>query len=45
MSEKCINCGERTVQGNLRIALADICNKNNIEKGDTIEVYIRKVEK
>lgn len=41
----CINCGQRTVQGNYRIALGDICKNNEIEKGDVIEIFARKVEK
>ncbi len=41
----CINCGERTVQANGRIAFSDICKNNDIEKGDVVEVFIKKVEK
>ncbi len=40
-----INCGERTIQGNGRIAFSDICKNNDIGKGDVIEVFIRKVKK
>ena len=41
---KMINCGTRHVQILHRIALRDICNMYNIEQGDLVEVYIRKVE-
>ena len=41
---KMINCGTRNVQILHRIALRDICNMYDIEQGDLVEVYIRKVE-
>lgn len=36
-----INCGERTVQAVHRLALGDIFRSHGIEKGDTVEVYIK----
>lgn len=39
-----INCGERTIQKLGRIAIKDILKKNNIEDGDVVEVYIKKVK-
>jgi len=39
-----INCGERLVQAKHRVALGDILLRHGIEKGDSIEVYIKKLE-
>ena len=38
-----INCGERTVQALHRVAFQDICKAHDIEPGDRIEVWIKKV--
>lgn len=39
-----INCGERLVQDKHRIALGDILKGHGIERGDRIEVYIKKLK-
>ena len=39
--DRLINCGERTVQAVHRVALGDIFKSRGIEKGDTVEVYIK----
>lgn len=40
-----INCGERNVQTMYRVSLKDICVKYEIEIGDSVEVFIKKVKK
>ena len=39
-----INCGERTVQAVHRLALGDIFRNHGIEKGDTVEVFIKVID-
>lgn len=42
----CINCGQRVLQkGGFRISLKDICKIHNIDEGEPIEVYIKKVSR
>ena len=43
MSKELINCGERTVQAVHRLALGDIFRSHGIEKGDTVEVFIKVI--
>ena len=42
MSEM-INCGERRVQTLRRVAIQDICQAHDIEVGDRVEVWIKKI--
>lgn len=37
-----IECGERTVQKNYRVAIRDICENNYIKEGDIIIIYVKK---
>lgn len=40
--DEVIECGQRTIQKNYRVALRDICELNNINEGDSIVIYIKK---
>jgi hypothetical protein len=40
-----IECGERTVQRDYRVALRDICENNYIKEGDIIIIYVKKKKK
>ena len=42
---KLINAGERRIQKQYRIVLRDICTHNDIDEGDTVEVYLKKVKR
>ena len=44
MSEDLINCGQRRVQKLHRVAIRDICKNHDIEQGELVEVYIKKVK-
>ena len=44
MNSKLINCGERNIQSMYRISLKDICDRYGIKLGDTVEVYLKKVD-
>jgi len=39
-----INCGERNVQKGFRLAIFDICVRYGIKEGESVELYIKKVE-
>ena len=38
-----INCGQRRIQGNFRVAIMDVCKNNDIVVGDIVEIFIKKV--
>lgn len=40
--DEVIECGERTVQKNYRVAMRDICENNYIKEGDIIIIYVKK---
>lgn len=44
MMNELINCGRRPVQVLGRVAINDVLKQNAIQRGDIIEVYIKKVE-
>lgn len=39
-----INCGERTIQEQGRIAIKEVLDANGLKKGDRVEVFLKKVE-
>lgn len=39
-----INCGRRDVQAQYRVNLQRICRAEGIKVGDTVEVWIKKIE-
>lgn len=39
--EDLINCGERSVQSNFRIAIRDICARHGVKVGESVEVFIK----
>lgn len=40
-----INCGRRDVQAQYRVNLQRICKAEGIKVGDTVEVWIKKVDR
>jgi hypothetical protein len=40
-----INCGRRDVQAQYRLNLQRICKAEDINVGDTVEVWIKKIDK
>lgn len=43
--DKLINCGQRTIQKMGRIAIGDILKSNELEVGETVEVFLKKISK
>ena len=39
-----INCGERNIQKGFRLVIRKICKRHGIKEGDSVEVYIKKVD-